>query len=278
MSIQFGAEEPAGYLARVVKIASTWAAQLVRSPSHARSAEAAGRLARHALLAFVVAGVLIVTLMIWFDTWEITLMPPRGTGSLWPLRILTDFGKDSCVLAVLAVLLLFVLLVAPVRRKPAQTWLLDLGLGLQFVLLSVAAPLAVGEVLKWAVGRGRPFVGGPANAFNFEHFAGTGAYSSFPSAHCITAFALAFAVSALWPRIRGLMIAYALVIAATRLVLLAHHPSDVVAGATIGIIGAMCVRYWFAARGLVFAIGENGVISRDAEARLKGVAAGPSAP
>ena len=56
------------------------------------------------------------------------------------------------------------------------------------------------------------------------------------------------------------MIAYALLIAATRLVLLAHHPSDVVAGATIGIIGAMGVRYWFAARGLGFAIGDGGVI------------------
>jgi membrane-associated phospholipid phosphatase len=278
MSLQFGAEEPAGYLARVFKIASTWAAQLMRLPSHAQSAEAARRLAGHALLTFVVAGVLIVTLMIWFDAWEITLMPPRGTASLWPFRILTDFGKDSWVLAILAVLLLFVVLVAPARRKPAQTWLLDAGLRLQFVLLAVAAPLAVGEVLKWTVGRGRPFVGGQANAFNFEHFAGTGAYSSFPSAHCITAFALAFAVSTLWPRMRGVMVAYALVITATRLVLLAHHPSDVVAGATIGIVGAMCVRYWFAARGLVFAIGDKGVISPDAEGPLKGVAAGQSAP
>ena len=74
------------------------------------------------------------------------------------------------------------------------------------------------------------------------------------SAHSITAFALAFAVAAAWPRLRGVMIAYALVIAFTRLVLLAHHPSDVVAGAAIGIIGAMCVRYWFAVRGLGFAV------------------------
>ena len=44
------------------------------------------------------------------------------------------------------------------------------------------------------------------------------------------------------------MIVYAILIAASRLVLLAHHPSDVVAGALIGVIGAMFVRYWFAAR------------------------------
>ena len=50
------------------------------------------------------------------------------------------------------------------------------------------------------------------------------------------------------------MLVYALVICATRLVLLAHHPSDVVAGALVGVIGAMLVRYWFAARRLGFAI------------------------
>jgi undecaprenyl-diphosphatase len=50
------------------------------------------------------------------------------------------------------------------------------------------------------------------------------------------------------------------VIAASRLVLLAHHPSDVVAGALIGVIGAMLVRYWFAARGLLFTIGDHGKI------------------
>ncbi len=42
--------------------------------------------------------------------------------------------------------------------------------------------------------------------------------------------------------------------------LLAHHPSDVVAGALTGIIGAMAVRYWFAARRLAFTIRPDGRI------------------
>ena len=90
-------------------------------------------------------------------------------------------------------------------------------------------------MIKWCVGRGRPFVGGEANVFNFSHFAGTPAYSSFPSGHATTAFALAFAVSAVWPQARIAMVVYALIIAASRLVLLAHHPSDVVAGALVGV-------------------------------------------
>jgi undecaprenyl-diphosphatase len=259
-------------------VASTSTTQLVRSPSQANRAEAARRLTRNVVTTAVIAAMLIVALMIWFDAQEIALMPPRGTASLWPFHILTDFGKDNYVVALLAVLLLVVVLAAPALHGPARRRLLAIGLRLQFVLLAVSVPLVAGELVKWTAGRGRPFVGGQANPFNFAPFAGTEAHASFPSAHSITAFALAFAIAAVWPRMRGLMIAYALMIAFTRLVLLAHHPSDVVAGATIGIIGVMCVRYWFAARGLGFSISSGGIISPVAGGSLKGVAAGSSAP
>jgi undecaprenyl-diphosphatase len=198
--------------------------------------------------------------MVWLDAREIGWMPPRGTPSLWPVRILTDLGKDAYVLSVLAAMLLFVALVtAPMRGTSRAQWL-GWGLRLQFVFFAVLTPLLAGELIKWVAGRGRPFVGGPANPYNFAPFAGTEAHASFPSAHVITAAALAFAVSALWPRARVAMIVYALLIAATRLVLLAHHPSDVVAGALIGVVGAMAVRYWFAARRLGFAIHRDGEI------------------
>ncbi len=77
------------------------------------------------------------------------------------------------------------------------------------------------------------------------------------------------------------MIVYALVILASRLVLLAHHPSDVVAGALVGVIGAMFVRYWFAARRLGFAIHRDGTIVPlvgPSSGRLKRVARGAFGP
>jgi membrane-associated phospholipid phosphatase len=277
MSIQPGVDQ-SGYLTRLAMVASTSAAQLVRSPSAPNRDEAARRLARNVLITAAIAAVLILTLMTWVDAREITLMPPRNTPSLWPFRILTDFGKDTYVLALITILLFAVTLAAPAMHGPARRWLLAIGLRLQFIWLAVAVPLALGEPLKWIAGRGRPFVGGPADAFNFVLFAGSdGAYTSFPSAHAITAFALAFAIAAIWPRMRGVMVVYALLIAFTRLVLLAHHPSDVVAGAAIGIIGAMCVRYWFTARGLGFAVSEAGMISPLTDGPLKRVAAGPTA-
>jgi len=278
MSAQIGVDEHRNYATRLFALVRLSFAQLLRPPSHARRALAARRLARHTLLTVAIVSVVIVALMIGLDAREIALMPPRGTASLWPFRVLTDFGKDSYVLSLLGAMLIVIALVAAALRGNSQGQLLGFGLRLQFVFLAVLVPLLPGELFKWIVGRGRPFVGGEANPFNYVPLAGTEAYFSFPSAHAITAFALAFAVSAVWPRAWGIMIAYALLIGFTRLVLLAHHPSDVVAGALIGVVGAMCVRYWFAARGLGFAIGRDGAISPLAQGRVKRVAHRAPAP
>jgi membrane-associated phospholipid phosphatase len=280
MSAQAGIGESSNYLPRffaAVRLAGT---QLVRRPSHSRRAEAARRSARHVLFLTTIAGAAIILLMYALDAREIGLMPARGTASLWPIRILTDFGKSAYVLWALAVMLLVVAIISPRLRGNSRSVLLGLGTRLQFVFFAVLVPVLAGEIIKWIVGRGRPFVGGEANPFNFEHFAGTEAYASFPSGHAITSFALAFAVSALWPRARAAMIVYAVLIAVSRLVLLAHHPSDVVAGALIGVIGAMFVRYWFAARHLGFTIHRDGKIVplQRVWGHLKRVARGASAP
>ncbi len=248
------------YFSELFAVVRISLAQLVRPPSHSRRAEAARRSARHALLLTATIGAVIIALMYALDAREIGLMPPRGTASLWPVRILTDFGKSEYVLESLAALLFAVAMITPRLRGTSRSLLLGFGTRLQLVFFAVLVPVLAGEVIKWVVGRGRPFAGGEANAFNFSHFAGTEAYASFPSGHAITSFALAFAVSAVWPRARPAMIVYAVLIAISRLVLLAHHPSDVVAGALIGVIGAMFVRYWFAARRLGFAIRHDGAI------------------
>jgi undecaprenyl-diphosphatase len=261
MSAHAGIGESPGYFSRFFAVVLMSLTQLVRSPSHSRRAEAARRLARHALLLTVIGAAVIIALMYVLDVREIGLMPPRGTAFLWPVRILTDFGKAAYVLWPLAGLLFAVAVISPRLPGTSRSRLLSFGTRLQYLFFAVLVPVLAGEVIKWIVGRGRPFVGGEANAFNFVHFAGTEAYASFPSSHAITSAALAFAVSVLWPQARVAMIVYALLIAMSRLVLLAHHPSDVVAGALVGVVGAMSVRYWFAARRLGFAIGRDGQVA-----------------
>lgn len=251
---------PRGYLAGLCILLKQSLAQLVRPPSHSRRAEAGRATARRTLVLVAIAAVGIAGLMFLLDAREIRWMPPRGTAALWPLRILTDFGKGNFVLLALFVLMMTILLAAPRLRGVAHATLLGFGTRVQFVFLAVLLPILTGEVLKGVVGRGRPFVGGGDHAFYFSHFAWSEAYASFPSGHATASCALAFAVSALWPRFRGVMIAYALVIIGTRLVLLAHHPSDVLGGAINGVLGAMIVRYWFAARRLAFVIRNDGAI------------------
>jgi membrane-associated phospholipid phosphatase len=281
MSAQAGRGASSNYFSQLLALARGSVTQLVRAPSHSRRAEAARRSARHVLLLAATVGAAIIALMYALDAREIGLMPPRGTSSLWPVRIVTDFGKDTYVLLLLAAALFAVAIISPALRGTARSLLLGFGTRLQFLLFAVLVSVLAGEVIKWIVGRGRPFVGGKADAFNFAPFAGTEAYASFPSGHAVTAFALAFAVSAVWPRVRVAMIVYAILIALSRLVLLAHHPSDVVAGALIGVVGAMLVRYWFAARRLAFAIRPDGAITPLAgpsQERLKRVAREASAP
>jgi membrane-associated phospholipid phosphatase len=260
MSARAGSGAPSNYAGQVGSFAWLSLAQLVRAPSHSRRAEAARRWARHSLWLTASIGAAIIVLMYALDATEIGWMPPRGTGWLWPVRILTDFGKSAYVLWALAAILFVIAVLFPRARGAARSMLIGFGTRMLFIFFAVLLPVLAGEIIKGMVGRGRPFVGGQANAFNFSHFAGTEAYASFPSGHAVAAFALAFAVSAVWPHLRAVMLIYAVTIGASRLVLLAHHPSDVLAGALLGVIGAMLVRYWFAARHLAFTIGRDGAI------------------
>jgi membrane-associated phospholipid phosphatase len=272
---------PSNYFQELVALVRRAVTQLVRPPLQPQPAAATRRLVRVVLPLTGIAAVVIVALIGAVDLREISLMPPRGTASLWPVRILTDFGKAANVLWPLAAALAAVALLAPRWPQSAKSRLLRLGTRLEFVFFAVLVPVLAGEVIKGIVGRGRPFVGGEVHAFNSVPFAATEAYASFPSAHAITSCALAFAISALWPRARVAMAVYAVLICASRLVLLAHHPSDVIAGALIGVVGAMLVRYWFAARGLGFAIAPDGAIApldRASPDPRKGVARKARAP
>ena len=64
MSAQAGIGESSNYPARFFALALTSFAQLVRPPSHTRRAEAARRLAGHALLITAVVGVLVVAFLL----------------------------------------------------------------------------------------------------------------------------------------------------------------------------------------------------------------------
>lgn len=271
----------ANYVTQVGQVAWQSVVRLVRAPSHSRRAEARRALARRWIGVAALTALAIGILMFAVDVATIKQMPARGTASLWWLRIFTDFGKSTYVLWTLAGLLIAILLVLPLLSDVSRSILIAFGVRIQYLFFAVLFAVLCGEFLKYIIGRSRPFVGGDANAFYYQHFAGNPAFESLPSGHATTAFALAFAVSAVWRRMTLFMFVFAVLICISRVVLLAHHPSDVVAGALTGIIGAMIVQYWFAARRLGFKIVSGGAIETltgPSWPALKRVARGALAP
>lgn len=260
MPRQAGVERPRRYSSKLLSLVWQSLLRLTRTPEHSRKAEARRGMARRWLLLSVLTAVAVGALMFAIDVWAIRLMPARGSANLWPVRIFTEFAKSAYILTALAIVLVLVVLTIPRLSAASRPILSAFAIRIQYVFFSVFVAMTIGEAFKAVVGRGRPFVGGEANAFNFSPFSRSEAFSSFPSGHALAGVALAFAVSVLWPRLRGVMLLYAVLICLSRVVLLAHHPSDVVAGALVGIVGAMLVRYWFAARRLGFTIRNDGTI------------------
>src|SRR5215468_8637688 len=112
-------------------------AQLVRSPSHSRRAEAGRRAARHMLWLVAGIGAGIIMLMYVLDAAEIQMMPKRGTPSLWWVKILTDFGKSEYVLWALFGLMAAVLIASAAMRGTSRAMLLGLGTRVQFLFFAV---------------------------------------------------------------------------------------------------------------------------------------------
>jgi membrane-associated phospholipid phosphatase len=128
---------------------------------------------------------------------------------------------------------------------------------LSYVFVAVGLPGLVSTVVKRWIGRVRPSAIGP---FAYEPFSWRPEYASFPSGHATTAFAALVAFGIIFPSLRPVLWIYALLIAASRVMVSAHYPSDVIAGAAFGAFGALLVRDWFTAHRLGFFVGPDGAI------------------
>lgn len=173
-------------------------------------------------------------------------------------NFITDFGKSGWLLWPLAIIIALLVLAPPHLPRQAEMIFASLMARAGFLFLAIAVPGLFGTFIKNLVGRARPFVGDSANPFLFSPFSFTPAYESFPSGHTNTVFAALIAFGALFPRLRPLLWIYALTIALSRIIITAHHPSDVLGGALIGACGAILVRNYFAGRGLVFGVTPSG--------------------
>jgi undecaprenyl-diphosphatase len=166
----------------------------------------------------------------------------------------TDFGLSGWFLIPFGIVLVgLAAVLSPALSHAAQAVVETLAVRFGFLFLSIGVPGLFVTIVKGMIGRARPYVGAHDDPFAYMPFHWWPEYASMPSGHATTAASAAVAIGAVWPRARGAMWLYAVLIMFSRVVVLVHHPSDVLAGALVGIVGALLVRRWFAARRLLFA-------------------------
>jgi membrane-associated phospholipid phosphatase len=223
-------------LARPAKIQPAW-----RRPGDPR---------RFAIAAGIIAAALLIT-MILIDGPVARAVSHAPRWAVWPFQQITDFGLSGWFLWPLG--LLFLALAAlPPLTKISQAVLAAVMVRVGFLFLAIGVPGLTVSIVKRMIGRARPMATGQIDPFAFAPFIWRADYASLPSGHATTAFSVLVAFGTLWPRARTALLLYALAIAVSRVMVMAHYPSDVLAGALVGGAGAILVRSYFASRRLVF--------------------------
>jgi membrane-associated phospholipid phosphatase len=224
----------------------------------------------------IVAVVAILVTMVIVDAWAIAAARRVPVWLDGVFSELTGFGRSNWVLVPSGLLLVAIaILASPALPRISRLVLTAVSVRLAFLFLAVGFPGLVVTIVKRFIGRARPLIEGSLDPFRWRLFDWSVEYASLPSGHSTNAFAAAFALGALWPKGRVLFWSYALIIAVSRVVIVAHHPSDVLAGAVAGVLGALIVRDWFAVRRLGFVPdGKGGVRTLPAPSfgRIKRVA------
>lgn len=177
---------------------------------------------------------------------------------------LTDLGFSGVVLWPLGIGLAYALMLTHAGDDMTRRIAASVAARLGFLFLAIAPVGLLVAIVKHTLGRARPHAAlhlkGPNPEMTFDFLIWKSSFASFPSGHSTTTFAAAVAFAALFPRARTILLVAAFPIAATRIALSSHYPSDVVAGAVLGTAAALWTVKLFAARRVVFAVDAAGTI------------------
>lgn len=166
---------------------------------------------------------------------------------------ITQWGKSDWILIPTFIAWLAAWLLSLVTRENIRLALRELAALAGFIFLGVGLPGLAATLLKRAIGRGRPETWTADAPLSFHSFNWNAyEYQSFPSGHSTTAFAFAAVISFLWPKAFWPAMVFAALVAVSRIVAGEHYPTDITAGAVLGLLGAYAVRQLFASRGWLF--------------------------
>lgn len=247
---------PENGLRRIAANLAVWLALIVRPR---RFKESRLLPPRRRLVFGGIAGVALVAFcMIVLDARGVTYASHLPLWVVETFNEITDYGRSGWTLIPISCLtVLAAILSTPAAGRMTNLVLTSLIVRLEFLFLAIAVPGLVVTIIKGFIGRMRPSDLGP---FTYSPWSWQHKYASLPSGHSAAAFALAVAISVLWPKARIPIWIFAGVIGASRVIIEAHFVSDVVAAAFVGGFGAILVRNWFAARRLAFVPTSDGAV------------------
>jgi len=189
--------------------------------------------------AIYISAICLVMTVVSYLFWDITLT--KYCRELNPdliniADIITRLGISTWYIVASAILFLFFRYIYKDNLNAARSL---------FVFLSLSITGIFINVLKWIGGRYRPIELFNHGHFGFGYFGAGYELTSFPSGHAQTAFTLATALTILFPRWGIPFFVVAVTVGISRIILTSHYLSDVIAGAGIGILFTMAVKYFF---------------------------------
>jgi len=189
-------------------------------------------------IGLVIAALTVLSILvaaIFLDGPSVLWVRSRSASVNHVFQAITGLGKSNWILIPTAILVLL-LLFGDWQRVDRATRLAWSTIGaLAFYLFAAVAGSGIAvNIIKPFVGRVRPLVFEAVDPFNFHPFRPGYDHASFPSAHATTMGALIVAGCLIFPRWRPAIIAAGFVIAASRVMVRAHYPSDVVGGLALG--------------------------------------------
>jgi lipid A 4'-phosphatase len=144
------------------------------------------------------------------------------------------------------------------RLRPSVVPMRALSALPAFLFASIAASGLVVDVMKIGFGRLRPKLLFRSDLYGFTWLGWRPDHWSFPSGHTATIVALFSALWWLWPQHLLFYVLAAAIVAGSRVVVGAHYPSDVMAGALVAVLSTRYVALVFARWGIDLAASRQG--------------------